>query len=118
MTRRFRLRPMVREIEGEDIWAGVLPHGPILRLGGAAAPLLAVLAEKGEALDSADVTAHLRAEIVGMPEDAEQVIAEFLDQLADLGLVEIVEVAATDASDARGDTIEPDTSDSCESEIP
>lgn len=96
MSRRFRLRPMVHEVEDGEVWAGVLPDGPILRLGGAAAPLLAVLAEQEDALDAAGVADRMRAEVEGMPEDAEQVISGFLDQLADLGLVETVADAPPD----------------------
>lgn len=84
---RYRLRPMVHERDGEDLWAGALPHGPIVRLGGAAGPVLAVLAETGEPCAAAEVVARMREEVDGVPEDAEQVVAAFLRELADLGLV-------------------------------
>ena len=42
---RYRLRPLVSDWDGEDLWVGALPHGPITRIQGVGALVLELLAE-------------------------------------------------------------------------
>jgi len=98
---RFRLRPHVLEQDADGVWIGALPHGPIVHVGGVGELVLEVLgarvgadseAAEPEAtrpvLAAAQIAAHLHESIEGMPEDAEESIGEFLDQLALSDLVE------------------------------
>lgn len=88
---RYRLKPIVREWDGEDLWVGALPDGPIGWVGGVGALVLDVLAEEAEGARSAmEIDSVLRQEIPGMPEDAHRTIAEFLDGLVVSGFVESV----------------------------
>ena len=41
---RYRLRPLVSDWDGEDLWVGALPHGPITRIQGVGALVLDLLA--------------------------------------------------------------------------
>lgn len=88
---RYRLGPIVREWEGEDLWVGALPSGPISWVGGVGALVLDVLAEEADGARSAkEIGSALRRDISGMPAEAHQTIAEFLNGLVASGIVETV----------------------------
>ena len=86
---RYRLRPLVSEWDGEDLWAGALPHGPITRIQGVGALVLELLADApGRAASPAELTARLRQEVEDVPEDAEQIITGFLEHVRGRGPAE------------------------------
>ncbi|MFC0674723.1 PqqD family peptide modification chaperone [Brachybacterium hainanense] len=92
MSPRYRLRPMVLEHDDETgmLWAGALPSGPIISLGGIAEIVLYVLEEQDEPLGVVDVLGRLREQLEELPEDAEEIIAGFLEDLDRVGLLETV----------------------------
>lgn len=97
MTRAWRPRPLVQEHDGEALWAGPLPDGPIVRLDDMAALLLNTLIEEalsrsGErvAFTSGEVLDGLRDAFEGLPADAEEVVERFFVDLETVGLVERV----------------------------
>ncbi|MCS6711614.1 hypothetical protein JSY14_06075 [Brachybacterium sp. EF45031] len=68
-------------------WIAPMPDGPIGRLEGIGPLLLDVLAEAGEPLDAAELTRRLRTYVPDAPDDAEQIVEEFLPLMARLGVV-------------------------------
>ena len=87
---RYRLGSIVSEWDGEDLWIGALPAGPISWVGGVGALVLELLGEDASRARSAmEIDKMLRQEIPDMPEQAHDTIADFLDGLAASGLVEI-----------------------------
>ena len=93
---RYRLRPVVSDWDGEDLWVGALPHGPILRVQGIGALVLDLLSlDPGDAWSAADLVARLRAELTEVPEDAEDALAAFLAGLETGGILEPVRAAAS-----------------------
>ncbi|AXK46876.1 PqqD family peptide modification chaperone [Brachybacterium saurashtrense] len=83
---RYRLGEVVAERDGEGLWVGALPDGPIGRLDGVGVLVLEVLAD-GEPHRVDQIVEELRRDVMGMPADAEAVIAEFLRDLAARGVV-------------------------------
>ena len=89
---RYRLRPLVSDWDGEDLWVGALPHGPITRIQGVGALVLELLADApGRAASPAELTARLRREVRDVPEDAEQIITGFLAELDMSGILETID---------------------------
>lgn len=89
---RYRLRPLVSDWDGEDLWVGALPHGPITRIQGVGALVLDLLADDpGRAASPAELTVLLRQEVEDVPEDAEQIITGFLAELDMSGILETID---------------------------
>ena len=89
---RYRLRPLVSDWDGEDLWVGALPHGPITRIQGVGALVLELLAgAPGRAASPAELTARLRQEVEDVPEDAERIITGFLAELDMSGILETID---------------------------
>ncbi|MFL0457477.1 PqqD family peptide modification chaperone [Brachybacterium paraconglomeratum] len=89
---RYRLRPLVSDWDGEDLWVGALPHGPITRIQGVGALVLELLADDpGRAASPAELTARLRQEVEDVPEDAERIITGFLAELDMSGILETID---------------------------
>ncbi|MGN7212986.1 PqqD family protein [Brachybacterium paraconglomeratum] len=89
---RYRLRPLVSDWDGEDLWVGALPHGPITRIQGVGALVLELLAETPDrAASPAELADRLRQEVEDVPEDAEQIITRFLAELDTGGILETIE---------------------------
>lgn len=89
---RYRLRPLVSDWDGEDLWVGALPHGPITRIQGVGTLVLELLAGAPErSATAAELTARLRQEVEDVPEDAEQIITGFLAELDTGGILETIE---------------------------
>lgn len=114
MTAGWRPRPLVREHDGEAMWAGPLPNGPIVRLDDVATLILETLVEEtssraggNAAVSSGDVLDSLRDALEGLPADAEGAIEQFFTELEVVGLVERVE-----SPPSAGDT--PDSSASAD----
>ena len=87
---RYHLKDLVHD-EHEDgtMWVGALPHGPIVQVTGAGLLVMdAMLAAEGEPRDAAEITAFLRTMYEDLPVEAEGMIAEFLRELEQLGVVE------------------------------
>lgn len=85
---RYRLLPHAVEAAEDGLWVGALPQGPILWVSGIGEQVLEVLAEPAApALHAEDVVARLTPVLEGMPPDAAEVIADFLEQLAEAGLL-------------------------------
>lgn len=88
---RYRLRPVVSDWDGEDLWVGALPHGPILRVQGIGVLVLDLLAsDPGNAPTPADLADRVREELDDVPEDAETDIAAFLAGLETGGILDVV----------------------------
>lgn len=92
---RYRLRPLAVEPEGEGAWAGALPDGPVVWIGGTGAAVLGVLADDppafgqgAQALTADQVTARIAEIIADLPEDAGAIVAGFLEELAEAGLLD------------------------------
>lgn len=83
---RYRLGDVVTEWVEDELWVGALPDGPIGRLDGVGMLVLEALAD-GEARGVEEIVAILRREVEGMPEDAGQVVAGFLRDLEENGVV-------------------------------
>lgn len=93
---RYRLRPVVSDWDGEDLWVGALPHGPISRIQGVGALVLDLLAsDPGNAPTPADLADRLREDLDDVPEDAETDIAAFLAGLETGGILEVVREGAS-----------------------
>ena len=92
---RYRLRPLVSDWDGEDLWVGALPHGPITRIQGVGALVLELMAA-GEQEDwsVAELVARLRELVEAVPEGAEEVVDGFLAELAEGGILERVEAGS------------------------
>ncbi|MCT2296114.1 PqqD family protein [Brachybacterium muris] len=89
---RYRLRPLVSDWDGEDLWVGALPHGPINRIQGVGALVLELLAETPDrAASPAELADRLRQEVEDVPEDAEQIITGFLAELDMSGILETID---------------------------
>ena len=89
---RYRLRPLVSDWDGADLWVGALPHGPITRIQGAGALVLELLAEAPDrAASPAELADRLRQEVEDVPADAERIITDFLAELDTGGILETVE---------------------------
>ncbi|MBE9403418.1 PqqD family peptide modification chaperone [Brachybacterium muris] len=89
---RYRLRPLVSDWDGEDLWVGALPHGPINRIQGVGALVLELLADApGRTASPTELAARLRQEVEDVPEDAEQIITVFLAELDMGGILETIE---------------------------
>lgn len=89
---RYRLRPLVSDWDGEDLWVGTLPHGPITRIQGVGALALELLAETPDrAASPAELADRLRQEVEDVPEDAEQIITSFLAELDTGGILETID---------------------------
>lgn len=89
---RYRLRPLVSDWDGENLWVGALPHGPITRIQGVGALVLELLAgAPGRAASPAELTARLRQEVEDVPEDAERIITGFLAELDMSGILETID---------------------------
>lgn len=93
---RYRLRPLAVEPEGEGAWAGTLPDGPVLWIGGTGAVVLGVLGDPAavddaEPLTAAEVTARIAELVEDLPGDAGTIVASFLEELADAGLLDRLE---------------------------
>ena len=89
---RYRLRPLVSDWDGEDLWVGALPHGPITRIQGVGALVLELLAEMPDrAASPAELADRLRQEVDGVPADAEQIITSFLAVIHTGGIPETID---------------------------
>lgn len=93
---RYRLRPLAVEPEGEGAWAGALPDGPVLWIGGTGAVVLGVLgdpaaADGAEALTTAEVTTRIAELVEDIPSDVGAIVASFLEELAGAGLLDRLE---------------------------
>nr|WP_276545054.1 PqqD family peptide modification chaperone [Brachybacterium muris] len=86
------MRPLVSDWDGEDLWVGALPHGPINRIQGVGALVLELLADApGRAASPTELADRLRQEVEDVPEDAEQIITSFLAELDTGGILETIE---------------------------
>ncbi|MBB5832737.1 hypothetical protein [Brachybacterium aquaticum] len=98
VTRTWQPKPMVREHDGDALWAGPLPDGPIVRLDDMAALLLETLVEESRVgsdgaspLSAEHVLERLESVLVDRPVDAEETVEQFFADLERVGLVEGVE---------------------------
>ncbi|WP_114853277.1 PqqD family peptide modification chaperone [Brachybacterium sp. YJGR34] len=110
---RLRLARIVREVDGDDLWIGAVPHGPILHVEGAGAMVLAVLEGRDPltvtdpavgalreaplpapgdrpVLTAAQIVDALAADIPDLPEEADASIRDFLAQLRAAGILEVL----------------------------
>lgn len=86
---RYRLRPLVSDWDGEALWVGPLPHGPITRIEGVGALVLDLLADEPDlAPTAAELAARLRGVLNDVPADAETTLAAFLAELDAGGILE------------------------------
>lgn len=88
---RYRLGRVARETAPDGVvWVAAIPHGPISALDGVGPLVLDVLDEADGPLGADEVTAVLLEHLEGMPDGAGELVAGFLAQLAELGVVEAV----------------------------
>ncbi len=87
---RYVLSPMAREDDPQEEgvqWAAALPQGPIARLDGMGPLVLDLLESCDRPLSSVELADILRAEVEGVPADAAEQIAMFLESLRTTGIV-------------------------------
>lgn len=88
---RYRLRPIVTESDGDMIWAAALPCGPIMGVGGGGALLLDLLAScSSDGADVSELFSKAQDAVSGVPADGEELVREFLTNLVEGGVVEVV----------------------------
>lgn len=83
----YRTAPAAAEDDAAGRWAAAFPTGPIVHLSGAAPLILDVLEDCSRPLTVTETCAELRELVDDVPEDLEQVVGAFLEQLAELGLL-------------------------------
>lgn len=86
---RYRARRLVlEELDDGAAWAGAVPSGPLVHLNGIGHLVVRIVEDAPLPLTAEAVAAGMRDLIEGMPDDAAQVVAESLEGMAELGLVE------------------------------
>ena len=83
----YRTAPAAAEEDEAGRWAAAFPAGPMVHLSGAAPLILDVLHDCSRPLTLTEACAELRDLVDDIPEDLEQVVGTFLEQLAELGLL-------------------------------
>ncbi|EYT48749.1 hypothetical protein [Brachybacterium muris] len=83
----YRTVPAAAEDDATGRWVGAFPAGPIVHLQGAAPLILDVLEDAPGALSVSGTCAVLRELLEDVPEDLDAVVADFLEELAGLGLL-------------------------------
>lgn len=63
------------------VYVASLPQGPILRIDGAGAPILALLIEADAPLTIGEILARLGERIPELPDDADEHVERFLTQM-------------------------------------
>lgn len=89
----YRAAPAACEDDAAGRWVGAFPAGPIVHLTGAGPLILDVLEEADGALTVAEACAEIRALLLDVPEDLDDIVADFLEELAGYGLVQRQETA-------------------------
>lgn len=86
---RYQVSTIAHHTADASEWVAALPHGPITELTGIGPLILAIVQDAEAPMSAADVTADLRELVPDAPEDAEAVVAAFLQDLAQLGVLTI-----------------------------
>lgn len=87
---RYRALPFAWEDDPDGRWFAPLPAGPISRLSGAGPMLLDVVVGAERPLSAQDVAQTVEGLLLGVPEDLEETVEAFLEELFRLGLLERV----------------------------
>lgn len=87
---RYRLGDVVTEWEADGLWVAPLPDGPIGRIEGVG-PVIVDALEGAGSLTAKEILKVLRAELTGVPAEADELVAEFLRGLARQGVVHMID---------------------------